>query len=253
MGLLRSIDLTGSARVRGRSCSKEPIGSWVPQPHLVGRDEKWPTIVMEIGVSNAFQKLRADAAWWLANSMGQVNLVLVVSIDQTCPEITFQTIVLDPESSAKRRYIPMVRQSVTTSRAPKQPDTPITTSPEEPLIIRFEEMCCRPPTAPESDIQISLHWLEMISRNVWMKQSYRSTDPRGWEYFAFILCFWLYFIPPRRVLASLKNDTLSWYANHRGLSCKIRLIWPISATVEVKICGIADQPQGPLPRGTLQK
>ncbi|KAJ5699272.1 hypothetical protein N7536_002285 [Penicillium majusculum] len=190
---------------------------------------------MEIGVSNAFQKLRADAAWWLANSMGQVNLVLVVSIDQTCPEITFQTIVLDPESSAKRRYIPMVRQSVTTSRAPKQPDTPITTSPEEPLIIRFEEMCCRPPTAPESDIQISLHWLEMISRNVWMKQSYRSTDPRG------------------RVLASLKNDTLSWYANHRGLSCKIRLIWPISATVEVKICGIADQPQGPLPRGTLQK
>ncbi|KAJ5200935.1 hypothetical protein N7449_005738 [Penicillium cf. viridicatum] len=119
MGLLSSIDPTGSARVRGGSCSKEPDGSWVPWPHLLGRDKKWPTVVIEIGVSKPFQKLRADAAWWLANSMGQVNLVLIVSINQTFPEITFQTIVLGPESSAKHRYIPIVRQSVTTSRAPK--------------------------------------------------------------------------------------------------------------------------------------
>lgn len=38
-----------------------------------------------------------------------------------------------------------------------------------------------------------------------------------------------------------------------GRYYKICSIWPISATVKVKICGIADQPQGPLPRGTLQK
>lgn len=38
-----------------------------------------------------------------------------------------------------------------------------------------------------------------------------------------------------------------------GRPYKISSIWPISATVKVKICGIADQPQGPLPRGTLQK
>ncbi|KAJ5394618.1 uncharacterized protein N7487_012259 [Penicillium crustosum] len=75
-----------------------------------------------------------------------------MSINQTCPEITFQTIVLDPESSARSRYIPMVRH------------------PKEPLIIKFEEMCCRPPTAPDDEIQISLRWLERISRNVWMVQ-----------------------------------------------------------------------------------
>lgn len=92
------------------------------------------------------------------------------ALNQTFPEITFQTIVLDPESSAKHRYIPIARQSVTTSRAPKQPGTLITTSPEEPLIIKFEEMFCRLLTAPENDIQISLNWLESISRNVWMEQ-----------------------------------------------------------------------------------
>ncbi|KAJ6177700.1 hypothetical protein N7519_008161 [Penicillium mononematosum] len=165
MGLEQSIMLTGSARVRGGSCFKEPDGSWVPWSHLPGRDRKWPTVVMEVGVSESIEKLKADAAWWLANSVGQVKLVIIVSINQTSPEVTFQTIVLDTATA-----IPTVRQSVSTSRAPKQPDAPIITSPAEPLIIRFEEMLCRQPVPPEQDLQIPLDWLERASRYAWMEQ-----------------------------------------------------------------------------------
>ena len=156
---------TGSKRVRGGSCFKEPDESWVPRSHLPGRDMKWPTVVMEVGVSESIEKLKSDAVWWLANSVGQVKLVVIVSINQTSPEITFQTIVLDTATA-----IPTVRQSVTTSRVPKQPDAPITTSPAEPLIIRFEEMLCRQPVPPEQDLQISLGELETASRYAWMEQ-----------------------------------------------------------------------------------
>ncbi|CAG7962037.1 unnamed protein product [Penicillium nalgiovense] len=141
MGLEQSITLRGSTRVRGGSCFKEPDGSWVPWAHLPGRDRKWPTVVMEVG------------------------LVVIVSINRISPEITFQTIVLDTATA-----IPTVRQAVTTSRAPKQPDAPITTSPAEPMIIRFEEILCRQPVPPEQDLQISLDWLKRASRWVWMDQ-----------------------------------------------------------------------------------
>lgn len=62
------------------------------------------------GVSKSFQKLRVDAAWWLANSLGQVNLVLIMSIDQTSPEISFQVMVLDPATTT-----PVVRKNLWTS------------------------------------------------------------------------------------------------------------------------------------------
>lgn len=70
--------------------------------------------------------------------MGQVNLVLIMSIDQTSPEISFQMIILDPA-------------------------TYYTSCAEESLDIKFKEMFRRPPTALEHNIQISVDWLERIA------------------------------------------------------------------------------------------
>lgn len=168
MGLDDSIDPVGSARVRGLSSSKEPDQSWSLAQPVAGRDAEWPTVVVEVGVSESYRKLKADAEWWLSNSKGDVNLVIIVSISRTTPKINFETVLLDTSSlrNQRPRYVPTIRQSITTSRC----GTRITTSPAEALKIEFEEMLCRQPVPPEHGIEISPDRLANISTRVWRKQ-----------------------------------------------------------------------------------
>ncbi|KAJ5826681.1 hypothetical protein N7447_003444 [Penicillium robsamsonii] len=150
MGLHRSIHPVGSKRVRGR-------------------DAKWPTVVVEVRVSESYRKLKADAEWWLTNSKGDVNLVIIVSINRTTPSIKFEAVSLDISSlrHQRPRYVPTIRQSITTSRRGAQ----ITTSPAVALTIEFEELCCCQPVPREHDIEISPDQLADISSEVWMEQS----------------------------------------------------------------------------------
>ncbi|KAJ5563031.1 hypothetical protein N7461_001792 [Penicillium sp. DV-2018c] len=169
MGLHRSIQPVGSERVRGVSSSKEPDESWALKQPVSGRDAKWPTVVVEIGVSECYGKLKADAEWWLANSRGDVNLVIIVSITRKTPDIRFETVVLDTVSSLKHqqpRYVTTIWQSITISRRGSQ----ITASPSVPLTIEFEELFCRQPVPPEHNIEISSDQLREISSDVWRKQ-----------------------------------------------------------------------------------
>ncbi|PLB40007.1 uncharacterized protein BDW47DRAFT_102084 [Aspergillus candidus] len=169
MSLHRSIDALGSTRIRGASSSKQADESWAPVQSVPGRDAKWPTVAVEVGVSQSYQKLKADAEWWLTNSRGDVKLVIIVSINQDAPSIKFQTVFSHVVSSARHqrlRYVPTIRQSITTSRCGAQ----ITTSPEVPLIIEFEELFCRQPVQPEHNIEISSDQLRDISSDVWRHQ-----------------------------------------------------------------------------------
>ncbi|KAJ5962909.1 hypothetical protein N7501_007850, partial [Penicillium viridicatum] len=123
MGLRESICPVGGTTIQGMFSSKEADESFsLPQP-VPGRDREWPIITVEVGASDADRKLNADAAWWLTSSQGQVKLVVIVSINPKIPEIKFETVVLDPvvHSLHQRPYVPTVRQSITTSRPPKQP------------------------------------------------------------------------------------------------------------------------------------
>lgn len=81
IGLPQSICPVGSKRIQGVSCAKEPDESFPLRQPVPGRDEKWPIIAVEVGVSDAYRKLNADAAWWLTGSQGQVKLVVIVCIN----------------------------------------------------------------------------------------------------------------------------------------------------------------------------
>ncbi|KAJ5784124.1 uncharacterized protein N7518_009801 [Penicillium psychrosexuale] len=98
MGLTRSIHAVGSKRIRAVSSSKEADGSWVPTQPIPGRSTTWPTVVVEVGVSESYRKLRADAEWWLTNSKGDVKLVIIVSINRKTPKIKYETVLLDISS-----------------------------------------------------------------------------------------------------------------------------------------------------------
>lgn len=67
-------------------------------------------LVVEVGVSESHQKLKADAEWRITNSKGDVKLVRIVSPNRETPNIKFETVFLDKlVSSLQHRrasYIP---------------------------------------------------------------------------------------------------------------------------------------------------
>ncbi|KAJ5565638.1 hypothetical protein N7535_007276 [Penicillium sp. DV-2018c] len=77
------------------------------------RSPQWPTVVVEVGVSESYRKLRADADWWLPNSRGDVKLVVIVSVSRRTPNIRFETVALNPTVASLRLQRPRttVRES----------------------------------------------------------------------------------------------------------------------------------------------
>ncbi|KAJ5577123.1 hypothetical protein N7535_004049 [Penicillium sp. DV-2018c] len=136
MGLQRSISMTGTHSVRGRYCEKQADESWFLRQPIPGRSTKWPTVTVEVGVSEFYPKLKADAEWWLTNSSGDVKLVIIVSVSRKTPQIKFETVTLTSATSRlqRARDVPTIRQSITTSRDPKRPYATITVSPPVPFV-----------------------------------------------------------------------------------------------------------------------
>ncbi|OQD77098.1 hypothetical protein PENDEC_c003G02080 [Penicillium decumbens] len=163
----------GSGRIKGHTCCKEADASYRPKLLPPGRDIKWPSVVVEVGVSETWRQLRADAAWWLNNSSGDVKVVILIGVSTSLPEIKFETVIADPASltlalrNNRIRYRPLTRQSVVLSRQANQPAANITTVGATALIIRFNELCLRAPVAPEGDIRFSRQFLEDLADDVW--------------------------------------------------------------------------------------
>ncbi|KUM65018.1 hypothetical protein ACN42_g2048 [Penicillium freii] len=191
MGLFESLRPTGGIRLSGVSSAKEADGSFIPTPPIPGRGQ-WPTIVVEVAVSESYKKLRADAAWWFSNSKGAVKVVIIVAVSKKKEEekkekmrmITFETIILDsttvslrPLSHRRRSYKTITRQKITTSK-PGLSDrrTPITAHPDESLLIKFEEAFDRPAIPPEHDFLLTPDLLRTASREVWEAQDLDSAE-----------------------------------------------------------------------------
>ncbi|KAJ5687004.1 hypothetical protein N7536_009623 [Penicillium majusculum] len=176
MGLDESIRPLRSKTIQGIFCGKEADASFGLAQPTPGRSTKWPTVVIEVGVSESYRKLRKDAEWWLTNSRGDVKLVIIVSISRKTPNVTFETVTLDLPVNSLRlqrpRYVPKIRQSITVSRKKNEPNSPITITPRVPLTIGFEELFCRQPVPPEHNIDLSPDRLRRISKHVWGEQEF---------------------------------------------------------------------------------
>ncbi|KAJ6125327.1 hypothetical protein N7471_012644 [Penicillium samsonianum] len=175
-GLDELIRPLGSKTIQGVFCRKEANAAYGPAQPVPGRNPKWPTVVVEVGVSESYRKLRADAEWWLTNSRGDVKLVIIVFVSRKTPNIKFETVALDPTVNSLRlqrpRYVAKIRQSITASRDANQPNSQITIRPAVPLNIGFEELFCRQPVPPEHNIELSPDRLGRISKHVWGEQEF---------------------------------------------------------------------------------
>jgi hypothetical protein len=58
--------------------SKEGDQGFKPRSRMSSSD--WPSLMIEVGVSESINILRYDACWWLLNSGGHTNIVVIISI-----------------------------------------------------------------------------------------------------------------------------------------------------------------------------
>jgi hypothetical protein len=72
---------TGSTRFGRRGGrSKEADVSYIPLSRP--SEDNWPSLVVEVGVSESLAMLRKDAAFWIANSDGKTRIVIVLNINR---------------------------------------------------------------------------------------------------------------------------------------------------------------------------
>lgn len=67
---------------------KEADQAYIPENRISHKD--WPTVVVEIGVSESLPKLREDARYWLTNSGGQVFVVILISLSFSSKVVTWE-------------------------------------------------------------------------------------------------------------------------------------------------------------------
>ncbi|KAH8429132.1 uncharacterized protein LDX57_006802 [Aspergillus melleus] len=89
-GLTEEVRFIGSGKVRDGGYAKEPDESYYPLRVIPVRDMKWPTVVLEVGYSECFSRLRLDGRWWLGRSGGLVKVVILLSIDRSRPRIVIE-------------------------------------------------------------------------------------------------------------------------------------------------------------------
>lgn len=82
-----------------------------PRQPAGGQVVDWPTLVLEIGVSESKPKLEEDTKWWFNNSNGRVRIVLLVLVrKQKVIFEKWQLVPPDAPANATRLYIASLRQ-----------------------------------------------------------------------------------------------------------------------------------------------
>ena len=165
-----SYDCVGAQRFEGPTSSKEGDTAYKPLPAR-RRDEDWPTIVFESGLSESLRRLRVDARWWLENSGGDVKIVVLISLNIARATRTLQSIRIEKWelAPAQRRITRSVANNPPAEVPTKVQE--ITINPNTvtgaPLILHFQKYFLRQPTPPEADIVFSAQDLSDFSASLW--------------------------------------------------------------------------------------
>jgi hypothetical protein len=134
-----------------------------------GQTRGWPTLVVEVGVSESMAKLRSDAKFWFNNSNGQTRIVILISAKRN--RVTFEKWMLMPPNApnpAPPAYVatlrsrpvhrpPLVNQPAANQQLYSAQEVVITPTgmTGAPMILPFRGLFDRAPTANETDVTIT--------------------------------------------------------------------------------------------------
>jgi hypothetical protein len=161
----------GAGRFHGSSCSKEGDSSFKPRSRNHKND--WPTIVIEAGLSESLARLRCDANWWLADSRGQVMIVIIVSIkprDKSLQIEKWENVDPAPGRPITRANpgtpIPTLIQEITI-----RPNATGAITPNEvtgaPLVLHFDKIFLRSPILPQANVTFTANELADFATDFW--------------------------------------------------------------------------------------
>lgn len=147
--------------------SKESDSAW-RNVYIRSQQDDFPCLVIEAGMSESLARLRGDARWWIENSAGRVNIVLIIWVNKA-------TKVLHIE-----KYVPGSPQTRTSPRLPRPVSVNLTatvvincaasptTVTGAPLVLEFNGVFDRPPNPPlERDIILTMDDLESFGNDFW--------------------------------------------------------------------------------------
>ncbi|GFF30573.1 hypothetical protein IFM51744_01179 [Aspergillus udagawae] len=162
----------GATRYRpANNNGKEGDQAFTPPSRQVtqGQTRGWPTLVVEVGVSESMPKLRSDAKFWFNNSNGQTRIVILISAKRN--RVTFEKWMLMPPNApnpAPPAYVatlrsrpvhrpPLVNQPAANQQLYSAQEVVITPTgmTGAPMILPFRALFDRAPTANETDVTIT--------------------------------------------------------------------------------------------------
>ncbi|RMJ28112.1 hypothetical protein PHISP_01052 [Aspergillus sp. HF37] len=167
MALDTKIKCMGSATCHGDGGSKRPDTQYQPKRLPRGRTTAdWPTVVLEVAVSEPASKLMSDVRYWLRQSDGAVQVVLTLRVDRRIPEVTLEKWERNEDHDNRR---PHREQSITIRKRA----TEVIEFRGDPLVIAFEKLFLRQPSAPrEEDVRLGEEELRYLANSIWGVQGF---------------------------------------------------------------------------------
>jgi len=153
----------GCATFEGLIGQKEADSTFKPMCRI--REEDWPTIVFECGLSESLERLRVDSRWWLENST-DVKIALLFSISRADKGIHLEQweMLTAPDLHATGAH-----HNPLTTRLTKTNEIDIVAGVASgaPLTLDFEKVFLRPRVLGEGDIVFSAQELEEWAAHIW--------------------------------------------------------------------------------------
>ncbi|GLB09328.1 hypothetical protein AtubIFM57258_005246 [Aspergillus tubingensis] len=138
---------------------KEADDSW-SHPLVEPRNKDWPRIVIESAVAESMPRLRQGASWWINNSNGQVQIVILISVHKDSKRIVFEKYFPKPSVSSNTgtqlgtAYIPDL---ISTTEVCYGDDPPTVRGPS--VTLEFQRLVGREPVLSEKDVTL---WPELL-------------------------------------------------------------------------------------------
>lgn len=163
MGMKWSLCPLGDSKHIAEMGAKKPDQAWIPLRVPRGQSRTWPTLVLEVGLSETKAKLQRDVRFWHHASEGRVKVILTIHINRNRPEISIEKWETGANNRCKRiqRIVMSKRERGTTCVA------------GGPLVIDFAKLFLRQPDLPkEQDISIGDEDLDRLARFIWHGQEF---------------------------------------------------------------------------------
>jgi len=168
----RALTGVGGTRFKGHSSSKEGDTSFKPASRV--RETDLPTIMIEAGLSESLARLKVDAKLWLSYSRPNRDKVEIVIIISVQPEDRVLHIERwenadrpgRPVTRSNPAPIPMMMQEITI-RPNAAGAITLNEVTGAPLVLNFNKIFLRNPTAPETDFTFTANELADFANYFW--------------------------------------------------------------------------------------